>query len=91
MITLTIYSRPGCHLCDDMKAVVERVARSSGAAVAVEEIDITTDPQLEAAYSLEIPVLMIDGNKAAKYRVAEEELRRILKARSGEAGYMDGG
>ena len=83
MITLTIYSRPGCHLCDDMKAIVERVARAAGAAVAVDEIDITTDPKLEAAYGLEIPVLMIDGKKAAKYRVSEDELRRVLAARAG--------
>jgi glutaredoxin len=83
VITLTIYSRPGCHLCEDMKAIVERVARSAGAAVAVDEIDITTDLKLEAAYGLEIPVLMIDGKKAAKYRVSEDELRRVLAARAG--------
>jgi hypothetical protein len=69
-----------------MKAVVERVARSSSAPIGVDEIDITTDPELEAAYSLEIPVLMIDGKKAAKYRVSEVELRRILAARGDGAG-----
>jgi hypothetical protein len=69
-----------------MKAVVERVARSSGVAIAVDEIDITTDPELETAYGLEIPVLMIDRKKAAKYRVSEEELTRMLLARAGRAG-----
>ena len=70
-----------------MKAVVERVARSSGAAIAVNEVDITLDPELEAAYRLEVPVLMIDGKKAAKYRMSEDELRRVLAGRAGEAGY----
>jgi thiol-disulfide isomerase/thioredoxin len=83
VIALTIYSRPGCHLCDEMKAVVESVARSSAAPVRVEEIDISTDPDLEARYGLEIPVLMMDGKKAAKYRVTEEGLTRILAARKG--------
>ena len=79
MIHLTIYSRPGCHLCDEMKAVVTRTARSFP--IVLEEIDISTDPALEARYGLEIPVLVIDGKKVAKYRVTEEELRRMLESR----------
>ena len=84
VIAVTIYSRPGCHLCDEMKAVVARVARS--VPLALEEIDISSDPELEERYGLEIPVLMIAGKKAAKYRVSEEELRRLLIARAGGAG-----
>jgi glutaredoxin len=75
MTTLTIYSRPGCHLCDEMKAVVKRVVRDRAA---IEEVDISTDPGLEALYGLEIPVLLIDGKKAAKYRVTEDALKRLL-------------
>jgi thiol-disulfide isomerase/thioredoxin len=78
---LTLYSRPGCHLCDEMKAVVERVARS--VPLTIEVVDITTDPVLEARYSLEIPVLLIEGKRAAKYRVSEDELTRILSGRTG--------
>jgi hypothetical protein len=73
-----IYSRPGCHLCDDMKAVVARVARS--VPLTLEEIDVSTDPALEASYGSEIPVLTIGGKKAAKYRLTEGELRRLLLA-----------
>jgi len=83
-IALTIYSRPGCHLCDDMKAVVRNVARTIP--LSLEEIDISTDPSLEAQYGLEIPVLMVEGKKAAKYRVGEAELRKILAGRAGETG-----
>jgi thiol-disulfide isomerase/thioredoxin len=82
VIVLTIYSRPGCHLCDEMKSVVQRLMRAD-ASIAVEEIDISTDPDLEARYGLEIPVLLVDGRKAAKYRVTEEELARLLAARNG--------
>ena len=81
---LIIYSRPGCQLCDIMKTVVERVGQT--VAVSLEEIDISSDPELESRYGLEIPVLMIDGTKVAKYRVSEEDLRRMLDARAGQAG-----
>jgi glutaredoxin len=81
VIALTIYSRPGCHLCEEMKAVVDTVARSIP--LSLEEVDISTDPALEARYGLEIPVLLVDGRKAAKYRIAEGELRKLLAGRAG--------
>jgi hypothetical protein len=81
--SLTLYSRPGCHLCDDMKVVVGRVAEASVEPVTVEDVDISTDAGLEALYGLEIPVLLVNGRKAAKHRVTEEELRRILRSRQG--------
>lgn len=80
MIGLTIYSRPGCHLCDEMKATVERVGRR--VPLTLEDIDISADPALEQRYGLEVPVLFVDGKKAAKYRIAEEELERMLAGRS---------
>ena len=82
-ITVQIYSRPGCHLCDDMKTVVSRVARTIP--LTVQEIDVSGDRHLEAAYGLEVPVLMIDGRKAAKFRITDEKLRRILAGRTPSA------
>jgi thiol-disulfide isomerase/thioredoxin len=90
VIALTIYSRPGCHLCDEMKALVRRVAAAADAPMSIAEIDISTDPELEARYGLEIPVLLVDGKKAAKYRISEVELQRIVKARAGGAGEAGG-
>ena len=82
-----MYSRPGCHLCHEMKSVIEGVLRQPGRAdLALEEIDISTDPSLLARYEREIPVLTIDGKKAAKYRITEEDLIRKLAGRAGEAG-----
>jgi hypothetical protein len=81
VITLTLYTRPGCHLCDDMKAIVSRVA--ARVPLTLEEVDISRDPDLEARYGLEIPVLEIEGKKVAKYRIGEDELKRVLAGRAG--------
>ena len=88
MIRVTIYSRPGCHLCDEMKALVQRVAVSTP--FSLDEVDISGDATLEARYGLEIPVLMIEGKKVAKFRVTEEQLVRMLAARTGESGRTGG-
>ena len=84
MLSVILYTRPGCHLCDEMKDVIRRVAQH--VPLALEEIDISADAELEARYRVEIPVLMIDGKKVAKYRIAEDDLRRILASRSGGPG-----
>ena len=67
-----------------MKSTVRRVlsTRTAEPTITVEEIDISVDPALIDRYGLEIPVLLIDGKKAAKYRVSEEELRRMLDGRT---------
>lgn len=80
MIAITIYSRPGCHLCDEMKALVTRVGRDLP--LQLTEVDISSDAELEERYGLEIPVLFVEGRKAAKYRIAEAELRRMLAGRA---------
>ena len=82
---LTIYSKPGCHLCDEMKSLVHRVVaeHSNTHDISIDEIDISNDHDLLARYGLEIPVLLIDGKKVAKYRVAEEELTRMISRRRG--------
>jgi glutaredoxin len=77
VIAITLYSRPGCHLCEDMKAVVAR-AIAGRSDVTVTEVDISTNPALEARYGTEIPVLLVDGRKVAKYRIDERALARIL-------------
>lgn len=82
---LTIYSKPGCHLCDEMKLVVHRVIaqQPNARAISIHEIDISSDPELLARYGVEIPVLLIDGKKVAKYRVTEAELTQMVEARKG--------
>ena len=76
-VQIDIYSRPGCHLCDDAKEVVERVRRRFPFSLRV--IDIETDPELEKAFGEQIPVVFINGNKAFKYLVDEHELEQKMK------------
>ena len=79
MRQLTLYSKPGCHLCDEMKHVIDAV--SARVPLALEVVDISTDAELMQRYGLEIPVLLIDGKKAAKYRVTAAELERLCAGR----------
>jgi thioredoxin-related protein len=88
MTALTLYSRPGCHLCDDMKKVVEQVAQS--VPLTMEVVDISTDPELDLRYGQEIPVLLIEGRTAAKFRVSAKELTQILQGRSNGSGRPGG-
>ena len=73
-----------------MKAVIQRASRAVDASITLEEIDISTDPELEARYGLEIPVLLVDGKKAAKYRVIEGELTRMLRRAAGQGLKAEG-
>jgi glutaredoxin len=82
MIALTIYSRPGCHLCEEMKATIDRVLQRNDSDARLEEIDISTDANLEARYGTEIPVLLVNGKKAAKYRIAEWEFDRLIRSQA---------
>lgn len=75
-VQLRLYSRPGCHLCDEMKAVIKG---ADGDDIAFEEVDISTDPALEAELGNDIPVLFVNGRKAFKYRVTAAELRKRLR------------
>jgi glutaredoxin len=73
---MTLYSRPGCHLCEAMRAVAEPVARAAG--IDFEELDVDADAAAAARYDLEIPVLCIDGEKAFAVAVTAAELRARL-------------
>ena len=73
---VTLYSRPGCHLCADARAVIERVCAETG--TSYDEVDITTSPELTHAYGEQIPVTFVDGAQHDFWRVDEDRLRRAL-------------
>lgn len=75
--TVTLLSRPGCHLCDDARAIVERVIASVGG-VAFDERSILDDEALLERYRDEIPVVLIDGTVHTIWRVDEARLRTAL-------------
>ena len=78
-LRLELYSRPGCHLCAELKALCEQLAGEFP--LELSEVNIETDSGLEARYGREIPVLFIDGRKAVKFRTTEAALRRALRRR----------
>ena len=73
---ITLYTRPGCHLCDDARVVVERVCADLGESF--EEVDITTDDDLADRYGEDIPVTFVDGRQHDFWRVDEHRLRAAL-------------
>jgi Glutaredoxin-like domain (DUF836) len=73
---ITLLSRAGCHLCDDARAVIARVAADLG--VGWEERDIALSADDLAQYSEMVPVTFIDGVQHDFWRVSEDRLRAAL-------------
>ncbi|MEO7060335.1 MAG: glutaredoxin family protein [Lapillicoccus sp.] len=73
---ITLVSRPGCHLCDDARAVIESVATDVG--VGWVELSIDDDPALRERYAEQIPVTLVDGVQHDFYRVSPDRLRAAL-------------
>jgi glutaredoxin len=73
---ITLLSRPGCHLCDDAREVIRRVANDLG--VAWEEHDITQSEDELREYWDKIPVTFVDGIQHDFWRVSEDRLRAVL-------------
>ena len=76
MAHVTLIGKPGCHLCDDMRALVEDVCGSRDDVIT--EISISEHPELEEKYWEEIPVLLIDERKIAFWRISREQLLAAL-------------
>jgi glutaredoxin len=74
--TVTLYGKPGCHLCDDARATVRDVL--AGRDVEVLEVDVTLDPVLERRYGERIPVIALDGEELFDYVVDPDLLRDRL-------------
>jgi glutaredoxin len=73
---VTIYSRPGCHLCEEAKTQLAPLLREFGARLT--EINIDEDLQLRARYDYDVPVIFLGARKAAKHRVDLAQFRRQL-------------
>jgi hypothetical protein len=76
MALVTLYGKPGCHLCDDARAVVERV--SAQRSFDLREVDVTLDPVLFREYGERIPVLSLDGEELFEFHVEEAVLLERL-------------
>ena len=79
-MTITLYTRKGCHLCEQARALIAEVA--AGRAT-VEIIDIDTDQALRDRYTVRVPVVAVDGVEIAEYEVSRDLLLDVLQAAGG--------
>ena len=70
MARLVLYGRPGCHLCDEARIVLQRIGEP------FEEVDIESDDELFKRYLERIPVITLDGEELYDFFVDEQDLRR---------------
>ena len=76
---VVVYSKPGCHLCDEAKAAIEKSNCSDH--YTLEEVNIESDNELLRKYKYDIPVIMIDGEEAFRHRVDPNEFRmRVVRS-----------
>jgi glutaredoxin len=76
-LDVTLYSRPGCHLCEAAKAAIDPLLAEFSATL--HEVNIDGDAVLTERYGWDIPVLFVGNRKAAKHRINVRQLRRQLK------------
>ena len=76
-IELELMTRPGCHLCEEMKEALFEAAR--GLEIRLREVDISQNSELESQYGNDIPVLFVNGSEAFKPRATVQELRLRLR------------
>ena len=80
-VSLVLVGKPGCHLCEVMYGVAAPVAAEMR--LTLVERDLRSDPELEALYRHDIPVLLLDGREVARHRVTAEDLRARLREMAG--------
>jgi glutaredoxin len=80
-VPVTLYTREDCSLCVVARETIESVAADlDGVAVALDVVDVDTDPDLADEYGERVPYVLVDGNPAFKYEIEERDLRLKLLA-----------
>jgi len=80
-LDVTLYTRPGCHLCDEAKAVMGPLLAEFGARL--REVNIDEDEVLRERYGYDVPVIFLGARKVAKHRVDARQMRRRLEEARG--------
>lgn len=75
-VRVVLYTKPGCHLCEDMLDVVRPALRAAG--LTLEERDITASLDDYLRYRYDVPVLVIDGREVARHRITASALSAAL-------------
>jgi len=76
-VEMVIYSKPDCNLCDEIKAQLKKLQRRHR--FEMSEVNILEDPEALNRFREEIPVVFINGRKAFKFRLDEQEFLRKLQ------------
>ena len=76
MPTVTLYGKPGCHLCDVARAELSRLREK--APFTIEEVDVSLDPALHRDMGERIPVVEVDGEKLCEYEIDASARERLL-------------
>jgi len=87
-LDVTLYTRPGCHLCDEAKSQIAPLLRRAGARL--HEVNIDADDVLRQRYNVDVPVLFLGARKVAKHRVDLQQFQRQL-AEAGRLAKASGG
>jgi glutaredoxin len=86
-LEVTLYTRPGCHLCEEAKLLIAPLLAEFGARL--REVNIDADPELHERYNLDVPVIFLADRKLAKHRIDPSQFRRQLqeaRLRSSDGG-----
>lgn len=81
---LQLYTRPGCHLCEELLAAAAPIAERHHAVI--EKVDIDGDERLARRYGLAIPVLALEGREICRHRLDADALERALATVAGSTG-----
>ena len=76
MKTVTLYTKPGCHLCEAVEQVIARVRRE--VSFRFLPVNIETDPALFEKFKHDVPVVEVEGKEIARHRMTAEMLRASL-------------
>lgn len=80
MVEITLIAKPGCHLCDEARPVVQRVV-DGFEGVTLTEVSLLDEPALEERWADDIPVVLIDGRPHSSWRVDPEKLADRIRSR----------
>ena|SRR5690242_1291706 len=80
-LEVTLYTRPGCHLCEEAKSLIAPLVAEFDARL--REVNVDADPELHERFNLDVPVIFLGSRKIAKHRVDPIQFKRLLlEARS---------
>lgn len=75
-----VYSKPGCHLCDRVKHVLERCRARTSVPFSIEEVDISQDAELMERYGTDIPVITLDEQEVCRHFLLERHVLELLES-----------